>query len=82
MPPAKSLSTIRSDRVFLSNYAFSKLLGVHRVTVLRAMSKGYVEPAGWIDSNGNLSPIWTPAQAITLSHLIHRTPNPLPAVKS
>ena len=81
MPLKKSHALVRTDRVFLSHHSFAKLVGAHRHTILRAMAKGEVEPAGWIDSNGNLTPIWTPAQAITLSQLIHRTPvNVFPAI--
>lgn len=61
--------------MYLSNHSFAKLVGVHRHTILRYMAKGQIEPAGWIDSNGNLQPIWTPPQAITLSQLIH-SPQP------
>lgn len=55
---------------WLSCFAFSQLLGVHRHTVIRAIARGDITPEGYLDSNGVLQPIFRPAQAITAARIL------------
>ena len=81
MPLPKKSQTPKIDpkSILLTSNGLAELAGVHRVTVMRALSKTEIEAAAWVDWRGTLAPLFSPSQAIVITrfhtpaHLNHPT---------